>query len=630
MAERPPVAVRSTPGSQGKAPASNGLLLRTERGLPIFIGITLFIIVGCVFLPSLWNDFVQWDDDSTVYQNPHLTGLSMQTLRWMFTDLRYVWRYTPLAWLTREIIYDFQGPAPFGYHLVSVVVHALNAVWLFLLIRKLLPMVLPAESKSAPNASLPACAALGALLWAVHPLRVEPVVWASGYLHCQSGFFMLLSLWLYLEAVTAPGTRAKPWYYWLSVLSYLASLFSFPTTLGLVPLLVILDVYPLRRFGRGPGRWWNAAAFRIWLEKVPFAALAFLAVGIGLLARFNPPPDWPQPVSLDQFSPFARLMQACYVWGYNLWKPWVPFGLSPVYTALVEFNPMDWPFCLSAALVAGVTVLLICKWRQWPWALALWAAYLVLLVPVLGLTEHPHYPSDRYSYIPSLLWSVLLSAGLLGLRKKPKLFAGGAVFLIVVIALLAALSIRQTRNWRNSVSLFNHIIAELGNDPYRADIHWRLGKVYAAQKRLDDAINQYQESLRLKPNSTDTRNNLGIALGMKGQLDEAIRQFQEAVRLKPDYADARCNLGLALAMKGQTDEAIVQYREAIRLTPDHANAHYNLGLTLAAKGQADEATRQLQEALRLKPDYSDARKTLDALLANKAGSSQPPGASTNR
>ena len=423
VAETLSATARATLGRQDKAPSLNVPPSRFKRGLPIFISIALFIVVGCAFLPSLRNDFVQWDDDSSVYQNPHLTGLNLETLRWMFTDLRYIWRYTPLVWLTREIIYEFQGVAPFGYHLISLLVHALNAVWLFLLIRKLLPMVLPAESKVSPNASRLVCPAFGALLWGVHPLRVEPVAWASGYLHCQSGFFMLLSLWLYLEAVTALGTQAKRWCYWLSVLSYLASLFSFPTTLGLVPLLVILDVYPLRRFGRGPSRWWNAAALRIWLEKLPFAALALLAVGIGLLARFNPPPDWPQPVSLAQFSLFARMMQACYVWGYFLWKPWAPFGLSPVYTTLVEFNPMGWPFWLSAALVAGATVWLACEWRQWPGALALWAAYLVLLVPVLGLTEHPHYPSDRYSYIPAMLWSVLLSAALLKFRWKPKLFA---------------------------------------------------------------------------------------------------------------------------------------------------------------------------------------------------------------
>jgi tetratricopeptide (TPR) repeat protein len=431
-----------------------------------------------------------------------------------------------------------------------------------------------------------------------------------------------------LEAVTTLGTQAKRWRYWLSVLSYLASLLSYPSTLGLVPLLVILDVYPLRRFGCGAGRWWNATARWIWLEKMPFAVLALLAVGISLLARFHPPPDLPQPVSLAQFSVFARVMQACYVWGYFLWKPWVPFDLSPVYTTLVKFNPAAWRFWLSAALVAGVTVWLASKWRQWPWALALWASYLVLLVPVLGLTEHPHYPSDRYSYLPAILWSVLLAAGLVKLFCKPKLFAGSAAVSIVLIALLAAMSTRQTHIWRDSVSLFECILARLGNDPYRVEIYPRLGRAYASQNRLDETIRTYQEFLRFKPDNAEAHNNLGAALAKKGQSDEAIRQYQEAIRLNPEDAPAHKNLGNALARKGQTDEAIRQYQEVIRLKPDDAETHNNLGFAFFLQRRIGEAVRQFQEALRLKPDFAAARKNLDAALATQAHALPPPGAAS--
>ena len=320
-------------------------------------------IVSAITLAIFWSvlsaDFVMWDDDIAIYENPVVHGLSLERIGKIFTDIDSMMRYNPLTLLSWSATYQFFGLNPFWYHVVNWLLHGASAMLVFFVLRCLLLL-----GKAVVAQRVNIAAATGALLWSLHPLRVEPVAWASGYLHCQSGFFMLLSLWLYLEAVTALGTQAKRWCYWLSVLSYLASLFSFPTTLGLVPLLVILDVYPLRRFGRGPGRWWNAAALRIWLEKLPFAALALLAVGIGLLARFNPPPDWPQPVSLAQFSLFARMMQACYVWGYFLWKPWAPFGLSPVYTTLVEFNPMGWPFWLSAALVAGATVWLACKWRQ--------------------------------------------------------------------------------------------------------------------------------------------------------------------------------------------------------------------------------------------------------------------------
>jgi tetratricopeptide (TPR) repeat protein len=543
------------------------------------IGVLLFLVTFAAFSRVLLADFVQWDDPQDIYQNPHLTGLNLETLRWMFTDLRYVWRYTPCVWLTREVIYEFQGAAPFGYHLVSLVAHSLNAVWLFVLIRKLLPLVLLAERDAVPNASGWVCPALGAMLWALHPLRVEAVAWAAGYLHCQSLFFMLLSLWLYLEAVTAPGHKGRRWRYWLSVLFYLASLFSFPTSLGLVPVLVILDIYPLNRFGYGPGRWWNAAARRIWLEKAPFVALALLAVGIGLLARFHVEPDWPQPVSLAQFSLFARAMQACYVWVYFLWKPWMPFGLSPVYTTLVGFNPVAWPFWLSAGLLAGVTGWLVWQRRQWPWALALWVSHLVLLVPVLGLTEHPHFPSDRYSYGAGILWSVLIASVLLKLWRQPKARAVALLVFFLIAAILGALSFRQTKVWRNSEVLFQQVISELGNDPYRSDIQWRLGSVLASEGKWQEAAQQYETSLSIQPTPV-AHLCLAELLARRGDRQGALTHCLAALALGPTPLN-RVQAGQVLAALGRGAEAINQYRQALVLVPDLVPALNNLALILA-------------------------------------------------
>jgi tetratricopeptide (TPR) repeat protein len=568
--------------------------MRRSR-LTILVSLVLFCATFAVFSRVLVADFVQWDDDLSIYQNPHLKGVSVETLRWMFTDLRYVWRYTPLVWLTWEIIYEFQGLAPLGYHLVSLVVHSLNTVWLFLLIRKLLPLVFPAESQAAPNACGWVCPALGALLWAVHPLRVEPVAWASAYLHCQSLCFMLLSIWLYLEAVTALGDQGKRWRYWLSVLFYGASLFSLPTSLGLVPLLVILDTYPLNRFSEGPGRWWNATARRLWVEKTPFVASALLAVGISLAARAHPPPGWPEPLSLAQFSLFARAMQACYVWAYFVWKPWAPYGLSPLYTTLFEFNPAAWPFLSSAALVAGVTVCLAWKRRQWPWALALWAAYLVLLVPVLGLTENRHSPSDRYSYGPGILWSVLVASLLLKLWRQPgaRLVAWLAVFLTT--AILGGLAFGQVRVWRNTEVLCQHIICELGNDPHRSDIQWRLGGHYASHGRFAEAVQQYQTSLRIRP-AEGLHLALAELLEQHGDDEGALTNYLAACELRQDpYVLSKA---AAILLKlGRAGEAIDQYRQAVLLSPNMVAALNDLAWLLAT--DRDAANRDGAEAVQL-------------------------------
>jgi Flp pilus assembly protein TadD len=152
---------------------------------------------------------------------------------------------------------------------------------------------------------------------------------------------------------------------------------------------------------------------------------------------------------------------------------------------------------------------------------------------------------------------------------------------------------------------------------YQAEAHNSSGAAFVEKGRTDEAIRQYQEALRLKPDYAAAHNNFGIALFSKGQMDEAISQFQEALRLKPDNAEAHNSLGVVLVRKGQTDEAIRSYQEALRLNPDYADAHYNLGLAFSRRGQTDEAIREYEEALRLKPDNAEAHHILGIALGKK-------------
>jgi tetratricopeptide (TPR) repeat protein len=590
----------------------------------------LFLVVGGVFLPLLRNGFVEWDDYISVYKNPRVQGLDAKRLAWMFTDVEYTLRYKPLTWLSYALIHAAGGLNPFGYHLAGLLCHGMNTVLVFVVLRGLLAASRGGNETGPLPGELSLFAGLGALLWAVDPLRVEAVARVTDLQYCQSLWFTLISFWCYLRAVAAAkGTAVRKSWFWCSVAAFALAMLSYPFVFSYAVVLVVVDVYPLRRLPRGAGAWCSAAARRIWLEKLPFALLGGLVL-ITFYKRLHAT-GWMAdakvveslPVRL-QFGLVGEAMQAFYVWAYYLWKPWVPFDLSPVYTTLVEFKPLAWLFVLSATGVIGLTVLLVWKRRQWPGALALWICHLVLLVPALGLTQHPHYTGDRYSYVPGILWSVLLAGVPLKWCSRPRarvqVFGAG----VAVAVIMSVASFQQAGIWRNNITLFSYMIAKLGNDPYRSDIYWRLGRAYADQGRLDEAIGLYQQALGLNPNCADAHSNLGLALGRKGKTDEAIRQFQETLRLRPFDADVWNDLGLTLGQKGQTDEAIRQFREAIRLKPGHAEAHNNLGNALALEGQTDEAIRQIQEALRLNqqamrlgPDVAQSHNNLGIALAMK-------------
>lgn len=537
----------------------------------------LLAATAAVFGRVLGHQFVAWDDDTLLYANPHLTGLNTATVRWAFTRFDYVVRYQPLTWLSWAAICQVSGRDPLGYHLASLVAHGLNSVLVFLLVRCLVRAGLGRDSLGQEK-SVRLIAGAAAALWALHPLRVETVAWASAFLHQQALLFLLVSALAYVQAAQARvGSRA--WLYWGAVFSYGLSLFSYPIGLGFVVGLLALDAYPLRRLGGRPRGWTDGQARRVWLEKVPFVAVAGLCLGITLWARLHVQGGWPQAPSLAEFSLAHRLMQACYVWAYYVWKPWLPFGLAPVYTALLNFGPGDPAFVESAVFLGLVTAAVVGQRRRWPAAVPLWISYLALMVPVLGLTEHPHYTNDRYASLPGLLWALALAAACVKWCGTARQRAAALMGAFGVAAVLGGLSWRQAGVWRDSVTLFEHTLACLGGHPYRFDLHWRLGQVLTEQ----------------------------------GKLDQAIEHLQTAVQIAPGFAEAQFALGVALERKGQTGQAIARYRLAVRLNPAYAQAHARLGLLLAAQGQHSEAVEHLRQAVRLDPSLAEARQRLAEL-----------------
>ncbi|MGH7828942.1 MAG: hypothetical protein ACREP8_02080, partial [Candidatus Binatia bacterium] len=257
------VAKRSAPF--GETAATGSAAPRLPRWLlPAFIPLATFI----AFLPALQNGFVDWDDYKNLVENPHYRGLAWTELRWMFTTF-HIGHYHPLTWMSFGLDYWLWGMDPMGYHLASLVLHAANALLFYFVSLRLLRLgfSLPV----LPQLSLPVAAAVAALFFSLHPLRVESVAWATERRDVLSGFFLLSTVLCYLRAITAAEGGQARWR-WLAAawIVYALALLSKAIGMTLPLILLILDVYPLKRLGGGRGKWFGLEARKVWWEKIPF------------------------------------------------------------------------------------------------------------------------------------------------------------------------------------------------------------------------------------------------------------------------------------------------------------------------------------------------------------------------
>ena len=553
--------------------------------IPALIALVTF----ATFEPALRNEFVGgWDDSKNILDNPSYRGLAWPQLRWMFTAF-HMGHYIPLTWMTLGFDYVLWGMEPFGYHLTSLVLHAASAVVLYFVARRLLGAALPGG-----QTALALSAGAAALLFALHPLRVESVAWATERRDVLSGFFYLSTILAYVGFCQR---EARRWgRYWTSLALFGCALLSKSIAVTLPVVLLILDVYPLRRLG-GTAGWWGPRARQVYLEKLPFLLLAGAAAGIAFLALFQIKNMAP----LQQIGVAERLAISAYSLGFYLWKTLAPVHLSPLYELTGELKPWTPGFLLSYGAVGAVTALAVGLRRRVPGLAAVWAAYVVILLPVLGIFQNgPQIAADRYTYLACVGWAVLAGGGLLAYWRLAPFLAAGLT--VGVLLALGGLTWNLVQIWRDPESLWRHA---LDVDPGSPIAHNNLGITLAGRKALAEAVGHYQQAVRLKPNYAEAHYNWGTALADQGKLAEATEQYQQAVGLRPDYADAHNNWGIALARQGQFAEAIAHFQQALRIRPDYAEGHNNWGLALADQGKLVEAIEHYQRALLLKPDYAE-------------------------
>lgn len=534
---------------------------------PLIFSVMISLAVLAIFSGVLTADFVMWDDNVIIYENPNIGRLSFARIYWAFTDVDSMMRYNPLTLLSWCVSYHLSGLKPFGYHLFNWLLHGLSSGILFLIIRKILLISTETQEKDqSTHFYINIASALATLVWALHPLRVEPVAWATDRTYCQALFFLLLSTLCYLEAVASAADNKRYIVLMISAfIAYAVSLFSYAIGTTYFVIFFILDIFLHKRIGGAIGWWKSPKAKKVLFEKLMFAIPAVSIGIISVMVRVKSAGIWLPPVPLSDFGLIDRIMQAMYIVTYYLWRPFYPVDLAPVYTTLVSFQPLSGPFIFSALTVIAISVVTFIFRKRWTMMTALWLAYIIVLIPVMGFFEHPHYPSDRYSLVSSICLSILIGFAVIRLmqNKIPRKISI-AIFIMVII-ILSWLTVNQIKIWHNTETLFTHVIGTLKNDSYQEDIYSRLGKYLYKSGKQEQAIINFKKALAINPYNARALRYWGHLEFDNGNLQEAAYYYKRYLMVNPGNFEIHHKLSYIFVKLNRKDEAMFHYDQAVML-----------------------------------------------------------------
>ena len=587
--------------------------------VPVGVAVATFV----AFLPVLRAGFVTWDDNRNFLDNPAYRGLGLDELRWMWTSF-HMGHYVPLTWMTLGLDYQLWGMNPAGYHLQNLLLHCANAVLVYLLARRLFETSDPTGT-TADESHSSFAAAVAALLFALHPLRVESVAWITERRDMLSLLFCLTSVLLWLRHARGAGRR---WYV-LSLATFACALLSKATAVSVPAILLILSIYPLRRLGSTTG-FSSRSARQVYAELVPFVLLAAAASALSIVA-LEPPAQLPLG---------AKVAVSAYGVAFYIAKMIFPVGLAPLYEMPKRVDPTALQYVSGYVTIAGMSALAWAARRRWPAATAALVAFLALLLPMLGVVQNgPQIAADRYTYHAAPALAIALGAAL-GRWRAPLLIRSTVA--VGALALLAVLTWRQTRVWRDSEQLWarvlsvdstssigqiamadllaaenrlseaaDHYTRGVALDPTFAIGFNNLGVVLAKQGKLAEATERYAQAVAIRPSYSDAHNNWGIALSQQGDHAGAIAHYEQAIALDSTNADAEVNLGNALVRQERLGDAVAHYARAATVRPANAAAYLNWGVALARLGKMPEAIARFRQALAIEPGNPDARAYLD-------------------
>jgi tetratricopeptide (TPR) repeat protein len=600
------------------------------------------LVTLAVYIPALRNGFVNWDDPVYVYENLSIRSIDPEFFSWVLRAVVSS-NWHPLTMVSHAVDYALWGLNPAGHHLTSIILHALNTGLVFVLGVRLAGFARPGPAGSSPDPtpidrSAVVTGLVAALLFGLHPLHVESVAWVSERKDVLSALFFLLSLLAYLRYATDISSK-RPFYYALCLGLFVLALMSKPMAVTLPVVLLILDYYPLKR--DWPLKRTRALKDAL-LEKLPFFALSAASGVVTLWAQRG------AIVTSEKLALASRIAVAVRGYAFYIYKTLVPAKLAPIYPMPLEGEFFNLWFFASLTLLIAITAFCIytavysTKSRRA--FLAAWLYYLVTLLPVIGLVQvGVQAVADRYAYLPSIGPFILagLGAGFL-FEKWTRARTVVIAVMVMVSALLAYGTVRQSRAWKDSLTLWSHGIrlypdrvptayynrgvayaegegeggdlaraiedysTAIALSPGHTKAYLNRGSIYGLQGRYARAIEDFDTAIVLAPGDKEAYYNRGLAHDNRGDIEKALEDYNTAIRVSPDYAMAYASRGGAFVKTGNLKRAIDDYNTAIALSPADASFYNNRGLAYEAQGELLKAIADYDTATRINPGDMDA------------------------
>jgi tetratricopeptide (TPR) repeat protein len=605
---------------------------KAGRGVVLSICGLLVLGSALIYVQTARYEFVNCDDNEYIYENTAIQQGPNWQCAWRAITNPHSANWHPLTWLSHAVDWRLFGKWspeldryvdswPGGHHLVNLGIHAACAALLYLVLQAMTGATWPSAAVAA--------------VFAVHPLHVESVAWATGRKDTLSALFFLLTL----AAYHAYATREFSWWrYALVVASFALGLMSKPMLVSVPFVLLLLDNWPLRRIVLldGPRATFNVhVPARVILEKLPL---------LGLSAGSCYLTTWAQ-ASVGAFKPLDfpyRLANAVISYAAFIVQMLWPAGMVVQYVHRGPSLRVE-DTLLPLALLAPITLAAFWFGRRRRYLLVGWLWYIGMLVPVIGLVQvGAQARADRYTYLTQIGLCIMIAWGLNDLGRKWRwraaLYSAAAA---AVLAALAAVAWRQTAYWQNSFTLWEHSVAcQPDNDfalnsyadalnaagqPDEANKYYLLsfaknpkyltplcslaGNLYKHHKAAE-ALAVCNEGLLAAPNDSKMHFLKAVALYGTGKVDESVREFRVAIAMNPntentrgDLADMHADLAEVLRLNpDQLENARKECLIALQLKPESPDAHRTLGSIMLAKGELAAAEEEFRTTLKYKPD----------------------------